>query len=90
MRYEKVTAGRRQKKKAVVRQTLPMLIYRCGGFEFQSRRFFALAQTNDDLHGCGSQWEVILPCLLYYFVSFVSCASQKKFVSAIGVFRTYI
>ena len=27
------SAGRRQKKKAVVRQTLPMLIYRCGGFE---------------------------------------------------------
>jgi hypothetical protein len=30
-----------------------------GGFDFQSRRFFAFAQTNDDLQGHGSDWRLI-------------------------------
>ena len=50
----KVAAGRRQRKKVVVQQSY-QYAYKNGGFEFQSRRFFALAQTNDDLQGHGSQ-----------------------------------
>ena len=40
-----------------------------GGFEeqFQSRRFFAFTQTNDDLQGHGSRLEVNLPCLFCFF-----------------------
>ena len=59
----------------------------CGGFDFQSRRFFAFTQTYDDLQGHGSRLEVNLPCLLYYFISSVICASQKKLMLCNGVFR---
>ena len=34
-----------------------------------------------------SRLEVILPCLLYYFISSVICASQKKPMLRIGLFR---
>ena len=44
-------------------------ILKNGGFEgqFQSRRFFAFTQTNDDLQGHGSRLEVNLPCLFCFF-----------------------
>ena len=35
---------------------------------FQSRRFFALAQTYDDLQGHGSRLEVDLPCPFWLFI----------------------
>ncbi len=39
------------------------------------RRFFAFTQTNDDLQGHGSRWEVILPCPFLFFAASMICTS---------------
>ena len=57
---------------------------RSGGFDFQSRRFFAFAQTYDDLQGHGSRLEVILPCPFWLFIVPMSYINKKKRSSPSG------
>ena len=68
------TAGRRKRKKPSCSSPINTPIG-SGGFDFQSRRFFAFAQTNDDLQGRGSRLEVILPCPSFYFAVSMICTS---------------
>jgi len=76
LRYGKVPAGRRQKKKSR-RTAAYQHAYGAAALSFRAAVSLRL-QTYDDLQGHGSRWEVHLPCPFLFFHSVHDLHQLKK------------